>query len=201
MEIVRSINDIKTNRSLLNKINTSISTLRRYNLNLEVDDVENSYFLIEIKEKIPHIAYTKSEEEKDRLKEKREEITIEGFIKFYTNLIIIEERAQYVRKQIRSDDSSQQLRAQNRLNLHQANIKPHNQTYKYTDPGKNKQARENIKGNFNGRIQGNIKRNFNQSNTPPQEGISVPRYCIFCKTKTHDTGFCIIARYTAEYKT
>ena len=110
METVRSINDIKSNRALLNKINTNISTLRCYNFNLEGDDVENSSFLIEIEEKILHIAYNKWEEENDILKEEGTEITIERFIKFYTGLINIEEKAHYVRKQPRSDDKGQQMR-------------------------------------------------------------------------------------------
>ena len=38
-----------------------------------------------MEEKIPHISYTKWEEEKIRLKAEGEEISIEGFIKFYTN--------------------------------------------------------------------------------------------------------------------
>ena len=99
METVRSINDVKENRNLLSKINTNISILRCYNFDLEGEDIENSSFLIEMEEKIPHIAYTKWEEEKVKLKADGEEISIEGFIKFYTNLINIEEKAQYIRKQ------------------------------------------------------------------------------------------------------
>ena len=113
----------------------------------------------------------------------------------------MEEKAQYVRKQTRSDDRGQQMRGQNKLNLLHANIKTNKQTYKHTDPGKNKQAGENFNGNFNGRFQGNFKRNFNHSTTPPHGGTSAPRYCIFCETNTHDTGFCKNAKYTAEYKT
>ena len=93
METVRSINDVKANRNLLSKINTNISTLKCYNFDLEGDDIENSSFLVEMEEKIPHIAYTKWEEEKVRIKAEGEEISIEGFINFYTNLINIEEKA------------------------------------------------------------------------------------------------------------
>ena len=50
-------------------------------------------------EKIPHLAYTKWEEEKVKIKAEGEEISIEGFIKSYTNLINIEEKTQYIRKQ------------------------------------------------------------------------------------------------------
>ena len=85
MKTVRSINDVKANRNLLSKINTNISTLKCYNFDLEGDDIENSSFLIEMEEKMPHIAYTKWEEEKVRIKAEGEEISIERFIKFYTN--------------------------------------------------------------------------------------------------------------------
>ena len=101
------MNDVKVNRALLSKINTNISTLKYYNLNLEGDEIENSSFLIEIEEKIPHIVYTKWEEEKVKMNEIGDEITIDGFISFYTNLVNIEEKAQCVRKQSRSDDRTQ----------------------------------------------------------------------------------------------
>ena len=68
METVKSIYDIKANRGLLSKINTNISTLKCYNFDLEGEDVENSSFLIEMEEKIPHIIYTKWEEEKNQIK-------------------------------------------------------------------------------------------------------------------------------------
>ena len=106
METVRSINDVKANRNLLSKINTNISTLKCYNFDLEGDDIENSSFLIEMEEKIPHLAYTKWEEEKVKIKAEGEEISIEGFIKFYTNLIDIEEKAQYIRKQSKPAEGS-----------------------------------------------------------------------------------------------
>ena len=53
METVKSLNDVKANRALLNKINTNISTLKCYNFDLEGDDIENSSFLIEMEEKYP----------------------------------------------------------------------------------------------------------------------------------------------------
>ena len=104
LKTVKSINDLKTNRNLLSKINTNISTLKCYNFDLEGDDIENSSFQIEMDETIPHIAYTKWAEEKIKIKEEGEKISIEGFIQFYTNQINIEEKAQYVRKQSRPND-------------------------------------------------------------------------------------------------
>ena len=196
METVKNINDVKANRALLSKINTNISTLRCYNFDLEGDDVENSTFLIEMEEKVPHIIYTKWEEEKVKIKAEGDEITIEGFINFYTNLVNIEEKAQYVQKQARPDDKVQLPRGTNRLNLHHANITSRNN--RTTDPGKQNQFRQNINGQFNGNIRGKFK---HQTNGTPRGGPSTPRYCIFCETNTHDTGFCRIAKYTAEYKT
>merc|ERR1712148_59454 len=54
IETVKSINDVKSNRALISKINTNISTLRCYNFDLEGDDIENSSFLIEMEKKIPY---------------------------------------------------------------------------------------------------------------------------------------------------
>ena len=85
---------------------TNIFTLKCYNFDLKGEGIENNSFLIEMEEQIPHIAYTKWEEEKIRLKAEEEEISIEGFIRFYTNLINIEEKAQYIRKQVRPNESS-----------------------------------------------------------------------------------------------
>ena len=124
METVKSINDVKANRALLSKINTNISTLKCYNFDLEGDDIENSSFLIEMEEKIPHIAYTKWEEEKIRLKAEEEEISIEGLIRFYTNLINIEEEARYIRKQARPNESSYIKPTPRNLNLYHSTIKP-----------------------------------------------------------------------------
>ena len=59
---------------------------------MERDDIENSSFLIEMEEKIPHIAYTKWEEEKIKMTEEGYDITIDSFIEFYTNLVNIEEK-------------------------------------------------------------------------------------------------------------
>ena len=89
METVTSIKDVKANRNHLNKINANISTLKSYNFDLGGDDIQNSLILIEMEEKIPHIAYTKWEEEKIKIKAEGEEISIEGFIRFHTNHINI----------------------------------------------------------------------------------------------------------------
>ena len=61
-----------------------------------------------MEEKIPHIVYTKWEEEKIKLTQEEDDITIDGFIEFYTNLVNIEEKAQCVRKQAKPDDKSHQ---------------------------------------------------------------------------------------------
>ena len=197
METVKSINDVKANRALLSKINTNISTLKCYNFDLEGDDIENSSFLIEMEEKIPHIAYTKWEEEKIRLKAEEEEISIEGFIRFYTNLINIEEKAQYIRKQARPNENSYSKPTPRNLNLYHSTIKPVQSNQKRTTYRDQQPRKENFQGKIKGNFQGELKGAQNSANGGP----STPRYCIFCETNTHDTGFCKIAKYTAEYKT
>ena len=197
METVKSINDVKANRALLSKINTNISTLKCYNFDLEGDDIENSSFLIEMEEKIPHIAYTKWEEEKIRLKAEEEEISIEGFIRFYTNLINIEEKAQYIRKQARPNENSYSKPTPSNLNLYHSAIKPTHSNQKRTTYRDQQPRKENFQGKIKGNFQGELKGAQNSANG----GLSTPRYCIFCETNTHDTGFCKIAKYTAEYKT
>ena len=47
----------------------------------------------------------------------------------------------------------------------------------------------------------NHQGNRNGMQTSVNGGPSTPRYCIFCETNGHDTGFCKIAKYTADYKT
>ena len=202
METVKSINDIKANRALLNKINTNISTLKCYNFELEGDDVENSSFLIEIEEKVPHIIYTKWEEEKDKLKSENKDITIDGFIQFYTNLVNIEEKAQYVRNQMKTDDRGYQQRNQGKsVNLHHASIKPYGQNNRGNDHGGKNQQKNNSNRGPKWNIQGNFQGHMNGNQNKPYGVTSVPKYCIFCETNTHDTGFCKIAKYTTEYKT
>ena len=194
MEAVKSINDVKANRNLLSKINTNISTLKCYNFDLEGDDIENSSFLIEMEEKIPHIAYTKWEEEKIKIKAEGEEISIEGFIRFYTNLINIEEKAQYVRKQSRPNDTSKPT------------VRNINSYYTSINQPIHEQRRSNYgnqpnKGNGSkGKPRNDYQRNQNVARSSGNGGPSTPRYCIFCETNTHDTGFCKIAKYTADYK-
>ena len=74
--------------------------------------------------------------EKVRLKSEEEDITINGFIQFYTNLVNIEEKAKYVRKQTKPDDRSYQPRNQGKhLNLHHASIKPIGQNNRWKNHG------------------------------------------------------------------
>ena len=195
METVRSINDVKSNRNLLSKINTNISTLRCYNFDLEGEDIENSSFLIEMEEKIPHIAYTKWEEEKVKLKADGEEISIEGFIKFYTNLINIEEKAQYIRKQSKPAEGNKP--GFRTMNSYYASMRSPSNDQKKNNPGATPPKKDYNRGG----AKGNFQRQGNAAQTPGNGGLSTPRYCIFCETNTHDTGFCKISKYTADYKT
>ena len=57
-----------------------------------------------------------------RIKAEGDEISIEGFIKFYTNLIIIEEKAQDIRKQAKPNDTIEQ--GVTNMNSYYASLKP-----------------------------------------------------------------------------
>ena len=105
MEVAKSHFDIKANRKLLNAINTNISTLKCYNVDLSGPDGqdENSTFLIEMEEKIPHNTYIKWEEHKEKLKESGENITIDVFWDFYNKQINMEENARHLRRPNRTD--------------------------------------------------------------------------------------------------
>ena len=133
MKTVKSNNDVKANRNLLNKINTNISTLKCYNFDLEGDDIESSSFLIEMEEKIHHLEYTKWEEEKIKIKAEGEEVRIEGFVRLCTSLINIEEKAQYVRKQGRPNDINKPV--VRNINSYYASMKPQSHEQKRTNYG------------------------------------------------------------------
>ena len=201
MEVVRNTHDIKANRKLLSTINTNISTLRCYNFDLEGNDVENSTFLIEMEEKIPHQVFIKWEEEKAKMRENGDDITIEHFISFYTNIINIEENAQYLRKQGRSDDKGQSQRTQEKAFVLHTNVKH----VPYNSPGnrnKNKYGKDSAGGGTNfpwkGKDQGQ-----NDTPKPSAGGVSYPKYqqfCIFCENNTHQTSFCKTFKHTSKFK-
>ena len=67
--------------------------MKGYNVDLAGPDGEdeNSTFLIEMEEKIPHDTYIKWEEHKEKLRESGEYITIYGFLEFYNKQINMEE--------------------------------------------------------------------------------------------------------------
>ena len=184
MNTVKSIYDIKANRQLLATINTNISTLKCYNFKLEEDDVENSTFLIEMEEKIPHSTYIKWEEEKIQLKNRAETISIDKFIDFYTSNVNIEENAQYLRKPNRAEDKGHPQKVQKALML------------------QSKFREANKRGGFGGRKFSKYDNKKGQTPFPPKGGapIAIAKFCIFCETNTHPTAFCKVKKYTREYK-
>lgn len=58
---IRNMYDIKANKLHLNDIKTNISTLKCCNFILDSGNAENSTFMIDMKQKILHIVYTKWE--------------------------------------------------------------------------------------------------------------------------------------------
>ena len=121
-------------------------------------------------------------------------MSIEGFIQFYTNLINIEEKAQYVRKQSRPNDTSKP--AARNMNSYYASIKQTSHEQKRSNHGNQPDKGKGFKGKPRNDYQHN--RNFARSSG--NGGPCTSRYCIFCETNTHDTGFCKIAKYTSDYK-
>ena len=212
IEPCRNINDVKANRKLLNAIKTNISTLKCYNFNLDSGDAENSTFLIEMEEKIPHIVYTKWEEEKIKMIQDEDDITIDSFIEFYTNLVNIEEKAQYVRKQAKPDDKSHphqnKSSTQKALILH-TDTKEKRPYRMVKGPGR-PATKQRYGNDGSGITASNTTRwetGYGQSNRnraftggSPAEGPSWPKYCIFCEQNTHDTAFCTVRKYTSKYK-
>ena len=198
LKTVKSINDLKTNRNLLSKINTNISTLKCYNFDLEGDDIENSSFQIEMDETIPHIAYTKWAEEKIKIKEEGEKISIEGFIQFYTNQINIEEKAQYVRKQSRPNDINKTTVSYiNSINSYYTTINQPIHEQKRSNYGN-----QPNKGNgTDWKPRNDYQYNKKFARSSGNGGLSTSRYCIFYEADSHDTRFCKIAKYSADYKT
>ena len=202
MEPVKSHYDIKANRKLLNEINTNISTLKCYNVDLTGPDgeTENSTFLVDMEEKIPHNTYIKWEEEKEKIKQSAKIITIEAFLDFYSKQINMEENAQYMRKPFRTEGRSQ--RNSEKALMLQTRVSNGKKPYKETQPGRQKargfRKRDSARGN---NFQNKEKERGQKSTPNPQAGgVSPPRFCIFCETNTHSTGFCRIGKYTAKYK-
>ena len=208
-EPVKTITDIKANRRLLSNINTNISTLRCYNFDIEGTDTGNSTFLIEMEEKVPHIVYTKWEEEKTKLEAEGEEIDIAKFIMFYTNLVNIEENAQYLRKTTHSNDKGGHSKNK-ALVLHgdvKSNV-PQVKSFNYT-PKKGGKATYAKKGVPDGRYapkadkfasSGQNYGQFKSTQFPAGEGTPFSKYCVFCEVSTHNTSHCNVFKYTEEYK-
>ena len=204
---VKNIADIRANRNILSIINTNISTLKCYNFDLEGNEVENSTFLIEIEEKVPHKIYIKWEQEKASMKRLGQQVTIQRFLDLYTEYLNIEENAQYLRRPGRNEEkgnNQKPYKAQLFQTTYKVNKKP-NQT---TKPGIWKKKPPNTFGNWkkNQYNKGNQK-GFNrnkeketgQKRTPFQTK-PWPKYCIFCETNTHLTGYCTMKKYTTTYK-
>ena len=144
------------------------------NFDLDGDDTENSSFLIEMEVKI-------------KIKADGEEISIEGFIRFHNNLINIAEKAQYIRKQSRPIDTSKPT--VRTINSNDASIKQTTYKQKRSNYGNQPNNGNGFKGKSSNDYQGNQ----NVARSSGNEGPSTPRYCIFCETNVHDTGFCKIA--------
>ena len=127
-----------------------------------------------------------------KMTEEGDDITIDSFIEIYTNLLNIEEKAQYVRKQAKPDDKSHPH--QNKTPTQKVLILPtdvkENRPYRMVK-GSGKANRKHRYGNDGSRITasnttrwesgyGQSNRNRGFTGGSPAEDVSWPKYCIFC---------------------
>ena len=198
MEVARSHFDIRANRKLLNAINTNISTLKCYNVDLSGPDGqdENSTFLIEMEEKTPHNTYIKWEEHKEKLKESGENITIDAFLEFYNKQINMEENAQYLRRPNRTD--GRVPRSQEKAFVLQTKVSQDKKPFQRTRPqtSGSAQKKNKVRGSKGSNKWNKPGQKGGPSNTPT-EGAPTQRYCIFCESPTHPTEFCKAGKHTA----
>ena len=82
----------------------------------------------------------------------RRKISIEGFIRIYTNLTIIEKKAQYVLQIARTNENSFSKSSARNFGLYHPTIKPTQLIQKRS----NVRDQQLTKGNFQGRIKGNF---------------------------------------------
>ena len=153
-----------------------------------------------MEEKIPHDTYIKWEEHKEKLRESGEGITIDAFLDFYNKQINMEENAQYLRKPFRPE--GRPPRNQEKALMLHTKVN-YGKPYRKNNPGYKKVKGFQKKDSAGGKKFPNNWNKTGQKKTNPNTpagGVSIPKYCIFCETNTHSTGFCRIGRYTAKYK-
>ena len=133
-----------------------------------------------------------------------DDITIDSFIEFYTILVNIEEKAQYVRRQAKPDEKSHPH--QNKPSTHKALIlhtdiketRPYRMVkhsgrpttkHRYGNDGSGITASDAMGSRWEtGYGQSNRNRGFTGGS--PAEGPSWPKYCIFCYQNNHNTTHC-----------
>ena len=98
VEPLRSDYNLRANKKFLYQITTNVSTLRCYNFDIDGNETENSTFIISIEEKLPQETFLKWEDEKAEMRKRKEPITIDSFVTFFTEKIRKEENAYYVRQ-------------------------------------------------------------------------------------------------------
>ena len=181
LEQLRSEKDIKANKNFLSKLKTNISTLQCYNFNIDGDDNENSAFLISIEEKLSHDTYVKWEEEKTEMRKRRDAITVDSLLEFFSERIRREEQVSYVR-QNRADEEKKNVYKQ-KTKLYTTKMKAGRPPVK---PGGNNAFNKN---------QNHFKPHNNNANANRYKNA----FCIFCESNGHGTGFCG-CKYTKDFK-
>ena len=152
-----------------------------------------------MEEKIPHNTYIKWEEHKEKLKESGENITIDAFLEFYNKQINMEENAQYLRRPNRTD--GRVPRSQEKAFVLQTKVSQDKKPFQKTRPqtSGSVQKKNKVRGSKGSNKWNKPGQKGGPSNTPT-EGVPTQRYCIFCESLTHPTGFCKAGKHTAEFK-
>ena len=188
IEPLRSDYNLRANKKFLYQITTNVSTLRCYNFDIDGNETENSTFMISIEEKLPQETFLKWEDEKSEMRKKKESITIDSFVTFFTEKIRKEENAYYVR-QGRNDADDKKHPSKIKSKVMQTNVQAKQQ---YGGTHNNKKAAAT-----------NWPRN-DGSNHSKHQALHNAKYgkthCIFCESPSHDTGYCKVNSYTREFK-
>ena len=145
-----------------------------------------------------------------KIKKEGRNITLENFLEFYTKKVTREENAQYLRQNTGYEEKENLQKPHKALLLHTTggytkynnventcNHVPRKTIQHYRAKGVSR-GRPKNSGHYENNDAQKMERN-NPDRTL-EKGTSRHRYCIFCEKSGHDTAYCRIDKYTAQYK-
>lgn len=126
LEPLRNEHNIKVNKQFLYKVTSDISTLRCYNFDIDTNEEENSTFMISIEEKLPQETFLKWEDKKSELRKANNRVTIDAFIKFFSEKVRREENVNFIRTFSKSEtDSYRSPTNKTKAKLFQTKVTPY----------------------------------------------------------------------------